>query len=94
MTKVYKAYLTDSAGPNGVTFWIMEATLEQIGDRTFVNHGGSLREEAHLWHDSRAAALDDAARIIEGRAGLLTIQAFDLRRQAAEASAKDEVVTV
>lgn len=94
MTKVYKAYLTDNVGPKGVTFWIMEATLEQIGDRTFVNHGGTLREEAHLWHDSRAAAMDDAARIIESRAVLLVTQAINLRQQAAEASAKDEVVVV
>lgn len=94
MSKVYKAYLTDNVGPKGATFWIMEATLEQVGDRTFVNHGGSLREEVHKWHDSRAAAMQEAARIIADRATLLAEQAMTLLREAAQERAAAEVVTV
>ena len=40
MTKVYKAYLTDYIGPKGVTFWIMEATLERGPDGELIRKAG------------------------------------------------------
>lgn len=83
MAEVYDVYVGGSiSSREGVPYWIGAGQEEQIGDRVFIRRGKVLCEGRQGWHDTKAAALEDAAAQIDAMAHRLWAQAALVREKA------------
>lgn len=83
--KLYRAEYFRDFGGGGVTFHIATADEVVVNGTVMVQRGGGVFvDERDKWHETRAAALEQAAGIADGMAETLTKQAAEFRRQAAE----------
>lgn len=83
MTSVYRPYIGTTFSTGRIAYWVEEATEEKIADRVFVRVLNTLRDDRDAWHETRTAAMDEAAVQIEQMARDLTKQARQIREQAA-----------
>jgi hypothetical protein len=91
MSNVYIPMVADRIIADGVGWWMLEGTEVQIGDATLVRHGAVLREDRDAWHETRSAAMDEAAVRIEVIAARLSKQAAKIRQEAEDIRRKEVV---
>jgi hypothetical protein len=88
MSNVYIPMLADRITADGVGWWMLEGTEVQIGGATLVRHGAVLREDRDAWHETKSAAMDEAAVRIEDIAARLIQQAGKIRAEAEDVRRK------
>jgi hypothetical protein len=79
---VYRSYVSTSLTGKGLTYWIDEGDEQLVGDRTYVRRGNLLTDDRDSWHETKTAAMDEAAVRIETIAAALVSQATQIRREA------------
>ena len=82
MSDVFLPFFGDRLTSDGVSWWMMQGTEVPMGGETYVRHGAVLREDRDAWHETRSAAMDEAAVRIEVIAARLMKQAADIRKHA------------
>jgi hypothetical protein len=82
MSNVYVPMLADRIDADGVGWWMLEGSEVPMGGVTLVRHGSVLREDRDAWHETRSAAMDEAAVRIEVIAARLSKQAAKIRQEA------------
>lgn len=83
MSKVYRSIVTGSLRDDCVGYWIEHAEEQLVGDRVYVRIGKLLMDERDHWHETKPAAMDEAAVRIEAIAANLRAQALKIRAEAA-----------
>lgn len=82
MSTVYRPELTSTIGSRGLGYWMCEGTEEVVNGRVHVRYAKGLYDNRDDWHETKSAALDQAAVQIESVAIRLQAQAAEMRRQA------------
>ena len=90
--KVYRSYVSTSLTGKGLTYWIDEGDEQLVGDRTYVRRGNLLTDDRDSWHETKTAAMDEAAVRLETIAAALVSQATQIRREAELLRGPAEVV--
>lgn len=82
MTKLYHPTVTGSLRDDGVGYWIEEAEEQVVGSRVYVRIGKLLMDQRDDWHETKTAAMDEAAVRIEAIASKLLQQAGKIRQES------------
>ena len=94
MSTIYHSTVTNSLRDDGVGYWIEHAEEQVVGDRVYVRIGRLLMDQRDDWHETKTAAMDEAAVRIESIAAKLKAQALKIRAEAdalrAKAAEEDE----
>lgn len=90
--KVYRSYVSTGLTSKGLTYWIDEGDEQLLGDRIYVRRGNLLTDDRDSWHETKTAAMDEAAVRIETIAAALVSQAKQIRREAELLRGPAEVV--
>ena len=88
MSKLYHPTITGSLRDDGIGYWIEQAEEQLVGDRVYVRFGRLLMDQRDDWHETKTAAMDEAAVRIEAIAAKLKTQALKIRADAAALRAK------
>lgn len=81
MAKVYKPYIGEHVGRDGLTFWMLSGEEVQVEGRTAVRSAPNLiSDDRELWHPTREAAVEAASQKILSVSALLAEQAARLQR--------------
>lgn len=86
--KLYHPVVTGSLRDDGVGYWIDVGDEQLVGDHVYVRMGSLLLDQRDDWHETRTAAMDEAAVRIEAIAAKLTSQAAKIRAEAARLRAQ------
>ena len=95
MSTVYRPELTSTISSRGLGYWMCEGVEEMVNGRVHVRYAKALHDNRDDWHETRSAALDQAAVQIESVAIRLQAQAAEMRREAdaMRATSRQEVTT-
>lgn len=80
MATVYKAYVGENLGRDGLSYWMMSGEEVEFDGRTAVRTSGTIiADDRPTWHETKQAAQDAAAAKILAVAGRLAEQAARVR---------------
>lgn len=82
MSTLYQAFVGTTVSGAGVTTWIDEGQRVELDGSGYVRTGRILSADLTGWHDTKSAAIDEAATQVEAIACRLHAQAQKLRREA------------
>lgn len=88
MSKIYHPTVSGSLRDDGIGYWIEQGEEQVVGDRVYVRIGRLLMDQRDDWHETKTAAMDEAAVRIEAIAAKLKTQALKIRAEAAALRAK------
>lgn len=81
MAKVYKPYVGEHVGHDGLAFWMLSGDEIEVEGRTAVRSAPSLiSDDRESWHATREAAVEAARQKILRISALLVEQAARLQR--------------
>lgn len=79
MATVFKPYVGEHVGRDGLTFWMLSGEEVQVDGRTAVRSAPHLiSDDRESWHTTREAAVEEARRKILSVSTLLAEQAARL----------------